>query len=116
LPRHPFATKSAEPPAPRDKPLPAAAQQTDSSAWDADKAELVPHERPPVRSTDNRLFAAPHAGHRVSEFILNAFFALPQNSTARRVGPIRTATKLAAAFSAASVSLLRDCCATDLLP
>ncbi|WP_158647011.1 hypothetical protein [Paraburkholderia azotifigens] len=52
----------------------------------------------------------------LDEFVLNAFFALPQNSTVRWVGPVWTATKPAAAFSAASVSLLRDCCATDLLP
>ncbi|WP_157721152.1 MULTISPECIES: hypothetical protein [Burkholderia] len=52
----------------------------------------------------------------LDEFIVSAFFALPHNSTARWVGRIWTATKLTAAFSAASVSLLRDCCATDLLP
>lgn len=48
--------------------------------------------------------------------LLSAFFALPQNWAARWVGPIWTVTKRAAASSAASVSLLRDCCATDLLP
>lgn len=47
------ATKPAEPPATRDKPLPGAAPQTESSAPDADKDEPVPHARPPVRSDDN---------------------------------------------------------------
>jgi hypothetical protein len=52
----------------------------------------------------------------LNEVILNAFFAYPQNSAAPWVRPIWTAPKRAVAFSPASVSLLRDCCATDLLP
>lgn len=48
--------------------------------------------------------------------ILNAFFAFPQNSAVPCGRPGWTAAKRETAFSAALASLLRDCCAIDLLP